>query len=75
MTIVLSEISNIYPNVYKVGDIITGSSSGATATVASYNESTTTLLVNNVSGTFDASNDTVTEPGGAVATIKSIIAT
>ena len=72
MTIVLLEISNIYPNVYKVGDIITGSSSGATATVASYNESTTTLSVNNVSGTFDVSNDTVTEPGGAVATIKSI---
>ena len=72
MTIVLSEISNIYPNVYRVGDIITGSLSGATATVASYNESTTTLSVNNVSGTFDVSNDRVTEPGGAVATIKSI---
>lgn len=72
MTIVLSEISNTYSNVFRVGDIITGSSSGATATVTSYNESTTTLSVNNVSGTFDVSNDTVTEPGGAVATIKSI---
>lgn len=72
MIIVLSEIFNIYPNVYKVGDIITGSSSGATATVASYDESTTTLSVNNVSGTFDVSDDTVTEPGGAIATIESI---
>jgi len=72
MTIVLSEISYTYPNMYRVGNIITGSSSGATATVVSYNESTTTLSVNNVSGTFDVSNDKVTEPGGAVATIKSI---
>ena len=69
-TIILSETPN--SNVVKIGGVITGSSSGATATVVSYNESTTTLSVNNVSGTFDVSNDTVTEPGGAVATIKSI---
>jgi len=72
MTIVLSELNYTYPNLFRVGDVITGSSSGATATITSYDESTTTLSVNNVSGTFDVSNDTVTEPGGATATIASI---
>jgi hypothetical protein len=67
-TIVLSAISN---GVFEVGDVITGSSSGATATVTAYNSGTTTLSVNYVDKAFDVSNDTLTEPGGVSATISS----
>jgi hypothetical protein len=68
VTIVLSAISN---GVFEVGDVITGSSSGATATVTSYDSGTTTVIANYVDKAFDVSNDTLTEPGGVSATITS----
>ena len=67
-TIVLSTISN---GVFEVGDVITGSSSGATATVTAYNSGTSTITANYVSKAFDVGNDTLSEPGGVSGTISS----
>ena len=68
-TITLSHISK----PFNVGDVITGSSSGATATVVSYNHGATILSVDNISGIFDISNDSLTtESNGVMATITSI---
>ena len=67
-TIVLSAISN---GVFEVGDVITGSSSGATATVTAYNSGTSTITANYVSKAFDVGNDTLSEPGGVSGTISS----
>ena len=53
------------------GETITGSLSGATATIASSNEDVTILSLNNVSGTF-VIDDIVEPPGGMPATITSI---
>ena len=53
------------------GETITGSLSGATATITSSNEDATILSVNNVSGTF-VIDDIVEPPGGMFATITSI---
>ena len=66
-TIILSETPN--SNVVKIGGVITGSSSGVTATVESYNEDVKTLTVNyiNCNEIFDVSNDTLTaSPDAAV---------
>ena len=67
-TIVLSAISN---GVFEVGDVITGSSSGATATVTAYDVGTSTITANYVSKAFDVGNDTLSEPGGVSGTISS----
>jgi len=53
------------------GETITGSLSGATATIVSSNEDVTILSVNSVSGTF-VIDDIVEPPGGMSATIISI---
>ena len=67
-TIVLSAIFN---GTFEVGDVVTGSTSGAVGTVTSYDAGTTTLILNFITKSFDTS-DTLNEPGGTSATITSI---
>ena len=67
-TIVLSAIFN---GTFEVGDVVTGSTSGAVGTVTSYDTNTTTLILNFITKSFDTS-DTLNEPGGTSATITSI---
>ena len=68
-TIVLSAIFN---GTFEVGDVVTGSTSGAVGTVTSYDAGTTTLILNFITKSFDTS-DTLNEPGGTSATITSIV--
>ena len=68
-TIVLSAIFN---GTFEVGDVVTGSTSGAVGTVTSYDTGTTTLILNFITKSFDTS-DTLNEPGGTSATITSIV--
>ena len=69
VTIVLSAI---YNGVFEAGDVVTGSTSAAVATVTSYTAGTNTLVMNYVTKAFDSS-DTLSEPGGTSATITSIV--
>lgn len=69
-TIVMSTVNN---GVFEAGDVITGSSSGATAIVTAYDSGTSTITANYVDSTFDAANDTLSEPGGVSGTISSVI--
>ena len=68
VTIVCSTVNN---GVFETGDIITGSSSGATAIVTNYDSPTQTITANYVDSQFDIANDTLTEPGGVSATLTS----
>ena len=68
VTIVMSTVNN---GNFEVGDVITGSSSGATAVVTEYNVGTTTITANYVDSQFDVSNDTLSEPGGVSGTMSS----
>ncbi len=67
-TIVMSTVNN---GVFEVGDVITGSSSGATAVVTNYVSGTQTITANYVDSQFDVSNDTLSEPGGVSGTLSS----
>ena len=64
-------LSAIYNGTFEVGDTVTGSTSGSTGTVTSYDSGTNTLLLNYLSYEFDAS-DTLTNASGTSATITSI---
>ena len=68
VTIVMSTVNN---GTFSAGDVITGSSSGATAVVTDYNAGTTTITANYVDSQFDVSNDTLSEPGGVSGTMSS----
>ena len=64
-------LSAVYNGTFEVGDVVTGSTSGATGTVTAYDAGTTTLTLNYISKAFDT-GDTLSEPGGTSATITSI---
>ena len=64
-------LSAIYNGTFEAGDDISGSTSGATATVTSYDSGSNTLIVNYVSKEFDIT-DTLTNDGGTSATLTSI---
>ena len=68
VSLVMSVVNN---GVFEPGDVITGSSSGATAVVTAYDSGTTTITANYVDSQFDTSNDTLSEPGGVSGTISS----
>ena len=68
VTLVMSTVNN---GTFEAGDVITGSSSGATGTITEYNAGTTTITANFVDKQFDVSNDTLSEPGGVSGTISS----
>jgi len=68
VTLVMSTVNN---GDFAPGDVITGSSSGATAVVTNYDNITQTITANYVDSQFDAANDTITEPGGVSGTISS----
>ena len=58
---------------FAVGNTVTGSSSGATATVTYVASDQSFLYINNVSGTFsDAQVDTITNGSGASATLDTL---
>ena len=64
-------LSAIFNGTFEPGDTVTGSTSGSTGTVTSYDSGTNTLVLNYLSYSFDAS-DTLTNAGGTSATITSI---
>ena len=68
VTIVMSTVNN---GVFEAGDVITGSSSGATAVVTAYDSGTSTITASYVDSQFDVANDTLSEPGGVSGTITS----
>lgn len=68
VTIVCSTVNN---GTFGAGDVITGSSSGATAVVTNYDTVTQTITANYVDSQFDVANDTLSEPGGVSATLLS----
>ena len=68
VTLVMSAVNN---GSFEVGDVITGSSSGATATITAYDSATTTITANYVDKQFSVANDTLSEPGGVSGTISS----
>ena len=70
VTLVMSTVNN---GDFAPGDVITGSSSGATAIVTNYDNSTQTITANYVDSSFDTANDTITEPGGVSGTISSAV--
>ena len=68
VSLVMSTVNN---GTFEAGDVITGSSSGATATVTAYDSGTSTITANYVDKQFDTANDTLSEPGGVSGTISS----
>ena len=70
VTIVMSTVNN---GVFEAGDVITGSSSGATAVVTAYDSGSQTITANYVDSQFDTANDTLSEPGGVSGTMTSAV--
>jgi hypothetical protein len=67
--IVLSGGSSVWP----VGQLITGQTSGATGYVQSYNNPTLTLILERVTGTFQAAESLLGEStGGGVSTVEQL---
>ena len=64
-------LSAIFNGTFETGDTVSGSTSGSTGTVTSYDAGTNTLILNYLSYAFDAS-DTLTNAAGTSATITSI---
>ena len=58
VSLVMSTVNN---GTFEAGDVITGSSSGATATVTAYDAGTSTITANYVDKQFDTANDTLSE--------------
>ena len=63
-------MSTVNNGVFEAGNVITGSSSGATAVVTAYDAGTQTITANYVDSQFDTANDTLSEPGVFVATVS-----
>ena len=66
-------MSTVNNGVFEAGNVITGSSSGATAVVTAYDAGSQTITANYVDSQFDTANDTLSEPGGVSGTMTSAV--
>jgi len=71
-TITISAPSFVGVGTYQYNEVITGSSSGVTARVRSWNSATSTLEVSNVTGTFTRGENIVGSASSASYTVSSI---
>ena len=72
-TITISSPSFVGVGTYQYNEIVTGTMSGVTARVRSWNYSTSTLEISNVTGTFTKGETIVGSASSAVYTLSSIV--